>query len=93
MVAQVDHPQVLVTGHPFVDVWAAVRPAVMGIDRWPDVPHGRPWKEGICEALGEPEPGVLWKRILSRVQTYTDLDRSLVGAVEQLLDFLTEPAA
>lgn len=91
--AAAQHPHVLVTGHPFVDVWAAVRPSVVGIDRWPDVPRGRPWKEGVCEALGEPEPGLLWKRILASVQAYTDLDRSLVGAVEQLLDFLTEPAA
>lgn len=93
MAARVRHPDVLVTGHPFVDVWAAVRPSVVGIQRWPEVPRGRSWKDGICEALGEPEPGVLWKRILASVQTYTDLERPLVGAVEQLLDFLTEPGA
>ena len=91
VVAEVDHPHVLVTGHPFVDVWAAVRPAVMGLDAWPDVPRGQPWKDGVCRALGEDEPGRLWKRILASVQSYTDLDRSLVGAVEQLIDFLTEP--
>lgn len=92
IVARVDHPHVLVTGHPFVDVWGAVKPEVLGLDAWPDVPHGRPWKEGVCEALGESEPGRLWKRILGSVHAYTDLDRSLVGAVEQLLDFLTEPS-
>lgn len=91
MAAAVDHPHVLVTGHPFVDVWAAVRPGVMGLEAWPDVPRGQPWKEGICAALGETEPAVLWTRILTSVRSYTDLDRSLVGAVEQLLDFLTEP--
>ncbi len=47
----------------------------------------------MCAALGEDEPGALWSRILAAVGTYTDLDRSLVGAVERLLDFLTEPAA
>ena len=93
VVDTVRHPHVLVTGHPFVDVWAAVRPHVVGLDRWPDVPKGQPWKEGICTVLGEPEPGVLWKRILAAVTTYTDLDRSLVGAVERLIDFLTEPEA
>lgn len=93
VVARVDHPDVLVTGHPFVDVWEAVKPSAVGIDAWPRVPRGQPWKEGVCAALGESEPGVLWKRILASVTTYTDLDRSLVGAVEQLLDFLTEPSA
>lgn len=91
VVAGVEHPHVLVTGHPFVDVWAAVRPAVIGLAAWPEVPRGQPWKEGVCRALGEAEPGVLWKRILASVHAYTDLDRSLVGAVEQLIDFLTEP--
>ena len=38
---QVSQPIVLVTGHPFVDVWAAVRPHVIGIDAWPDVPPRR----------------------------------------------------
>ena len=90
--ARVDHPHVLVTGHPYVDVWGAVRPRVMGLSGWPEVPRGRPWKEGVCEALGETEPGRLWKRILASVHTYTDLERPLVGAVEQLIDFLTEPA-
>ena len=93
MAAAVDHPDVLVTGHPFVDVWAAVRPGAMGLDAWPEIPKGQPWKEGICAALGESEPAVLWSRILASVTTYTDLDRSLVGAVERLLDFLTEPGA
>lgn len=83
------HPDVLVTGHPFVDVWAAVKPEVMGIDAWPAVPHGRPWKEGVCEALGYGHPAELWRELLGRVRRYTDLDRSLVGAVEQLIDFAT----
>ena len=38
IVAAVDVPHVLVTGHPYVDVWAAVKPAVLGIDAWPQVP-------------------------------------------------------
>ena len=92
IVARVDHPQVLVTGHPFVDVWAAVRPEVLGLDAWPEVPRDQAWKAGVCAALGEDDPGRLWKRILGSVHAYTDLDRSLVGAVERLLDFLTEPA-
>lgn len=93
VVASVSHPHVLVTGHPFVDVWAAVRPEVVGLDAWPDVPRGTPWKDGICAALGEDEPAVAWKRILAAVTTWHDLDRSLVHAVERLVDFCTEADA
>ncbi len=52
LAAGVDHPDVLVTGHPFVDVWQAVRPAALGIPAWPTVPRGTPWKEGVIAALG-----------------------------------------
>src|SRR5262249_3061875 len=48
LAAQIDHPDVLVCGHPFVDVWAAIRPSAAGIDRWPDVPKNLPWKDGVC---------------------------------------------
>jgi hypothetical protein len=86
----VRHPHVLVTGTPFVDVWAAVRPAVAGIEAWPDVPRGRPWKEGVLEALGVTDhPGAFWRQLLGRVRTYADLEPPLVGAVEQLIDFVT----
>lgn len=87
----VDHPDVLVTGHPFVDVWAAVKPQVVGIPAWPDVPKGLPWKEGVCEALGVGDPRAFWKRIVGSVSSYADLEPALVGAVEQLIDFVTEP--
>jgi hypothetical protein len=85
----VDHPDVLVTGHPYVDVWAAVRPAVVGIDRWPEVPRGIPWKHGVCAALGVDDPSRFWKRVLGSVRSYADLEAPLVGAVEQLIDFVT----
>ena len=45
-------PDVLVTGHPFVDVWQAVKPSVVGIRAWPVVPRGTDWKTGVCAALG-----------------------------------------
>jgi hypothetical protein len=85
---QVRHPAVLVTGHPFVDVWAGIRPRVLGLDRWPDVPRGRPWKEGMCAALGVPFEG-FWPRLRNRVTTYADLEPELVGAVERLIDFVS----
>jgi len=87
----VRHPHVLVTGTPFVDVWAAVRPSVAGITAWPDVPRGVPWKAGVLEALREEAPpGVFWRSLLGKVQTYADLEPALVGAVEQLIDFVTD---
>ena len=85
--AQVTSPHVLVTGHPFVDVWAGIRPDVVGIAAWPDVPRGVPWKEGMCNALGT-DLATFWPRIRNKVTTYADLRPELVGAVEQLLDFV-----
>jgi hypothetical protein len=90
--AGVDHPDVLVTGHPFVDIWAAVKPSVVGIAAWPDVPKGQSWKDGVCAALGVDDPRLYWKQILNSVNSYADLEPPLVGAVEQLIDFVTEPA-
>ena len=90
--AGVDHPDVLVTGHPYVDIWAAVKPSVVGIAAWPEIPKGQPWKEGICAALGVDDPRLFWKKILNSVSSYSDLQPPLVGAVEQLIDFVTEPS-
>jgi hypothetical protein len=87
----VRHPQVMVTGTPFVDVWQAVRPSVLGIDRWPDIPMGTEWKAGVCRELGFGEPRAAWRRILGAVRTYADLEPALVGAVERLIDFVTDP--
>lgn len=88
--ATVDHPSVLITGHPFVDVWAGIRPRVMGLAAWPAVPRGQPWKQGMCDALGEPFDG-FWPKLRNRVTTYADLEPELVGAVERLIDFVAEP--
>jgi hypothetical protein len=86
----VEGPDVLVVGHPFVDVWAAIRPRAAGIASWPDVPRGVDWKTGVCQALGVRDPRRFWPELLGRVRTYADLDPALVGPVEQLVDFLTE---
>ena len=94
LAAQVRHPHVLVTGTPYVDVWEAIRPATAGIAAWPRVPRGTPWKEGVCAALGgQPDPGVLWRKLLSGVRTWKDLETPFVRAVEQLIDFVTDPGA
>lgn len=91
--AAVSHPHVLVTGTPYVDVWQGIKPSVAGIDAWPDVPMGEPWKEGVLARLGRrgQHPGEFWRELLGRVRTYADLHPPLVGAVEQLIDFVTEP--
>ncbi len=89
---QVSSPDVLVVGHPFVDVWQAVKPSVLGIRSWPDVPYGVPWKEGALSALGWSEdPGAAWRRILGSVRSFTDLEPELLGRVEELIDFVTAP--
>lgn len=82
-------PHVLVTGHPYVDVWEAVKPSVVGIRAWPQVPRGTDWKTGVCEALrwGEPADGA--RRVLGAVRDFRDLETPLIGAVEQLIDFVT----
>jgi hypothetical protein len=87
---RVQGPHVLVTGHPFVDVWAGVWPRVLGLAEWPEVPKGQPWKEGLCAALGESLDG-FWPRLRNRVTTYADLRPELVGSVERLIDFVAPP--
>lgn len=89
--AQVTSPDVLVVGHPYVDIWQAVKPSALGIRAWPEVPRGVPWKEGVIAALGwRMEPVDAWRRILGAVSTYADLEPELLGRVEELIDFVTE---
>jgi hypothetical protein len=85
---------VLVVGHPFVDIWQAVRPARLGLDSWPEIPRTTPWKEGVCAALGWPYEdqaaiASAWRRILGAVRDYRDLEPALLGPVERLIDFVT----
>ncbi len=80
---------VLVTGHPYVDVWQAVKPTALGIAAWPSVPRGTDWKSGVCAALGVREPHEMWRRVLAGVDSYADVEVPLLRAVEQLIDFVT----
>jgi hypothetical protein len=73
-------PFVRIAGTPYVDVC---------IEAWPVIPRGQSWKEGMCAAFAEPSPARLWKRLLAKVTSYADLEPSLVGAVETLIDFVT----
>ncbi|WP_059013425.1 DUF3097 domain-containing protein [Streptomyces specialis] len=88
--AEISDPHVLVVGHPFIDIWAAVKPSSVGIPRWPDVPRGQDWKTGVCRALGWPEhTGAAWQRVLGAVRDFRDLDPGLLGPVEHLIDHVT----
>jgi hypothetical protein len=92
--AQVRSPHVLIVGHPFIDVWAAVKPSVLGIGAWPTVPRGRPWKEGVLAAIGWPgSTAAAWQRIRNSVTSFTDLEPEFLGRVEELIDFVTAPGS
>jgi hypothetical protein len=88
-----DH--VLVVGHPFIDIWQAVKPDRLGLRAWPDVPREEDWKTGTCRRLGWPHEdradlARAWQHVLSRVASYHDLEPALLGRVEELIDFVTE---
>ena len=87
----------LVVGHPFIDIWQAVKPERIGRQAWPVIPRGTEWKHGVCAALGWPHAGqadiaAAWQRIRGRVRDWTDLEPALIGRVEELIDFVTAPA-
>ncbi|MDR6891069.1 DUF3097 domain-containing protein [Falsarthrobacter nasiphocae] len=87
---------VLIVGHPYVDVWQTVKPGVLGLAAWPTVPRGQDWKTGILRGLGWPHASQAdvangWRRILGAVTTYADLEPSLLGRVEEVIDFVTVP--
>ncbi|OHU95445.1 DUF3097 domain-containing protein [Mycobacterium talmoniae] len=85
----------LVVGHPFIDIWAAVKPERIGRQVWPTVPRGVEWKHGVCEALGwkhanQADIAKAWQRIRGRVRDWNDLEPALIGRVEELIDFVTQ---
>jgi hypothetical protein len=85
----------LVVGHPYVDIWQAVKPARVGLAAWPAVPRSVEWKHGICAALGWPHSNQAdvaraWQRIRGTVRDWTDLEPELIGRVEELIDFVTQ---
>jgi len=92
--ARVRSPHVLIVGHPFIDVWAAVKPSAAGIPSWPRVPPGQPWKEGVLRAIGwPPDTAAGWQRILRSVTSFADLEPEFLGRVEELIDFVTAPGS
>lgn len=86
----------LVVGHPYVDIWQAVKPQRLGLGAWPKVPRQVEWKHGVCEALGLPHADQAdiaraWRHIRSRVRDWNDLEPALISRVEELIDFVTAP--
>ena len=87
---------VLIVGHPYVDIWQSVKPQRVGLEKWPEIPRGVDIKHGTLEHLGWPHAtqadiAMGWKRILSTVRNYKDLEPALLGRVEELIDFVTQP--
>jgi DUF3097 family protein len=85
---------VLIVGHPFIDIWAAVKPQRLGKQAWPKVPREVEWKHGVCQQFGWPhrdqaDIARAWKHILGGVRGFQDLDPALLGRVEELIDFVT----
>ncbi|BBH16091.1 hypothetical protein Back2_03780 [Nocardioides baekrokdamisoli] len=85
---------VRIVGHPFIDVWQAVKPDRLGLSAWPTIPRSIEWKKGICQHMGWPhrdqaDIARAWKFILSKVNSYDDLEPALLGRVEELIDFVT----
>ncbi|GAB3615940.1 DUF3097 domain-containing protein [Okibacterium endophyticum] len=96
-IAQAPPGTVHIVGHPYVDVWQAVKPERLGLREWPQIPRSVEWKKGICASLGWPHESQTdiahaWKRILGQVRTFADLEPALLGRVEELIDFVTAPA-
>ncbi|WP_250506321.1 DUF3097 family protein [Bowdeniella massiliensis] len=84
---------VLVLGHPYVDVWQAIKPERVGLTSWPEIPRHIDIKVGTLQALGLPHANQAdiargWRAILARVRTYADLEPSLIGRMEELIDFV-----
>ncbi|TXJ06614.1 MAG: DUF3097 domain-containing protein [Aeromicrobium sp.] len=87
-------PHVHVVGHPYIDVWQAVKPQRLGVDAWPVIDRGTEWKKGVCAAFGWPhetqtDTARAWKHILSKVNSWSDLEPEFLGRVEELIDFVT----
>src|SRR5699024_9659059 len=85
---------VTVLGHPYVDVCQAVLPARVGRTKWPHVPKRTDIQVGTLAALGWPRADQAdiaqgWQRILATVRSCADVEPSLSGRIEELIDFVT----
>ena len=86
---------VLVLGHPYVDIWQAVKPGRLGLAAWPEVPRdtrleARDLRGSGTAGRDQADIAAAWKVILDRVRSWDDLERPLLTVVEQLIDFVTQ---
>ena len=93
--AAVTSPYVLVVGHPFVDIWQAVKPAALGISGLAHraARHAVEGRSARARSAGRQDTAAGWKRILAATRSYTDLEAELLGRVEELIDFVTAPGS
>ena len=88
MIAAINAASIATPSHATLAPWSAL---------WgPVIPRGTDWKHGICAAFGWPHGSQAdiaraWKRILGTVRSYADLEPTLLGRVEELIDFVTSP--
>jgi Protein of unknown function (DUF3097) len=87
--ASVRGPHVLVLGHPFVDIWQAVKPDRLGLRSWPEIPRSLSWKDAMAAQLGAPDVPSAWLRVRKAARTWTDLEPALLAPMEALIDFVT----
>ncbi len=87
--ATVKSPHVLINGHPYVDIWQAVKPTALGIPAWPVIGREVAWKDGIAAALGVSDAREMWRRVLASVNSFADVEVPLLRSVEELIDFVT----
>ncbi|MDQ1744866.1 MAG: hypothetical protein QOE23_3205 [Pseudonocardiales bacterium] len=87
--ATVKSPHVLINGHPYVDIWQAVKPTALGIGAWPVIGRDVAWKDGIAAALGVSDAREMWRRVLASVNSFADVEVPLLRSVEELIDFVT----
>ncbi|MFP7707086.1 DUF3097 family protein [Trueperella sp. LYQ141] len=92
-----NRPGVLVLGHPYVDIWHAIKPQRLGLQAWPDVPRTEDFKLGTLRRIGWPckdaeDVGMAWARMKEAVRDYRDLEPAFLGRMEELIDFVTDPS-
>ncbi|MEO6500616.1 MAG: DUF3097 family protein [Jatrophihabitantaceae bacterium] len=87
--ASVNSPHVLINGHPYIDIWQAVKPTALGITAWPVIGRGVEWKDGVAAALGVSDAREMWRRVLASVNSFADVEVPLLRSVEELIDFVT----
>lgn len=84
-----------IRGHHFIDIWQAIRPGVLKLRAWPQVPTEQDFKKGTLAAIGLPHRDRVdiaraWQWMLGQVTSWKDLDDGFVREVERLIDYVTQ---